>query len=130
MKYITVGARTQYRVKVSDEDYDYLITLKWTFAVSHPRHGGLVYARRSIWVPFDGGGGHNVTVFMHHVILDRMGKVRPSDKHTCDHDNGRSLDNRRENLFWRTHKEQMAKDRRRGIRARPIGNNDAEAVPF
>ncbi|MDI1262660.1 MAG: hypothetical protein PS018_05320 [bacterium] len=108
---IIVGARTQYVVKVSWEDYDFLMQWKWTFAVSHPRHGGLVYARRSIRQ-----GDRNVTVLMHRVIItDRMGLPRPSDKHFTDHDNGDSLDNRRVNdrgrpqLAWLTAKENMAK---------------------
>jgi len=116
---IIVGARTQYIVKVSLEDYDFLMQWKWTFAVSHPRHGGLVYARRSICE-----GGRNVTVLMHRVIItERMGLLRPSEKHFVDHENGDSLDNRRVNdrglpqLRWLTNKENMAN--RRGIRAVP-----------
>src|SRR5437879_8464411 len=90
---IIVGARTQYIVKVSWEDYDFLLQWPWTFAVSHPRHGGLVYARRSVRE-----GDRNVTVLMHRVIItERMGLKRPSEKHFVDHDNGDSLDNRREN---------------------------------
>jgi hypothetical protein len=116
---ITVGARTQYRVKVSWEDYDFLMQWKWTFAVSHPRHGGLVYARRSIRE-----GDRNVTLLMHRVlIVERMGLKRPSEKHFVDHDNGDSLDNRRLNdrgraqLQWLTAKENMANQR--GIRNVP-----------
>lgn len=42
---------------------------KWTDAVSHPRHGGLVYVRRSVRE-----GDRNVTVLMHRVITaERMG---------------------------------------------------------
>jgi len=116
---IIVGARTQYVVKVSFEDYDFLMQWPWTFAVSHPRHGGLVYARRSLRE-----GDHNVTVLMHRVIItERMGLARPSEKHFVDHENGDSLDNRRVNdrglqqLRWLTNKENMAN--RRGIRAVP-----------
>lgn len=70
---ITVGARTQYVVKVSPEDYDFLMQWKWTFAVSHPGYGGLVYARRSERV-----GDRNVTILMHRVILlERMQIERP-----------------------------------------------------
>lgn len=84
---IVVGARTQYVVKVSPEDYDFLMQWKWTYAVSHPRHGGLVYARRSIRV-----GDSNVTILMHRVIIiERMGLVRPSEKHFVDHENGDAL---------------------------------------
>jgi hypothetical protein len=117
---ITVGARTQYVVKVDTEDYDFLMQWKWTYAVSHPRHGGLIYARRSIR---EGGG--NITILMHRIIItERMGLTRPSEKHFVDHDNGDSLDNRRVNdrgrpqLQWLTAKENMAN--RRGIRNVPI----------
>lgn len=117
---IIIGARTQYSVKVSSCDYDFLMQWKWTFAVSHPRHGGLVYARRSIRE-----GDRNVTVLMHRVIIvERMGLPRPSDKHFTDHDNGDSLDNRRINdrgrqqLQWLTNQENAAK--RYGIKNQPI----------
>lgn len=117
---ITVGARTQYVVKVDHDDYDFLMQWRWTYAVSHPRHGGLVYARRSIRE-----GSRNVTVLMHRVIiLERMGLKRPSLKHFVDHANGDSLDNRRVNdwgvpqLRWFTAKENMANQR--GVRASPV----------
>jgi hypothetical protein len=117
---IIVGCRTQYVVKVDWEDYDFLMQWKWTYAVSHPRHGGLVYARRSVRE-----GDHNVTILMHRVIIvERMGLKRPSDKHFTDHDNGDSLDNRRVNdrgrpqLAWLTAKENRAKQY--GIRNVPI----------
>lgn len=117
---IIIGARTQYVVKVSPEDYDFLMQWKWTYAVSHPRHGGLVYARRSIR-----DGGRNVTILMHRVIItERMGLERPSEKHFTDHDNGDSLDNRRVNdraraqLAWLTAKQNMAKQY--GIRSLPV----------
>lgn len=90
---IIVGARTQYAVKVDAEDYDFLMQWPWTYAVLHPRHGGLVYARRSVRE-----GDRNVTVLMHRVIiLERMKIERPSLKHFVDHENGDSLDNRRVN---------------------------------
>ncbi len=120
---IVCGARTQYVVKVSPEDYDFLMQWKWTYAVSHPRHGGLVYARRSIR-----DGDRNVTVLMHRVIIvERMGLERPSLKHFTDHENGDSLDNRRVNdrdlaqLRWLTAKENMANQR--GIKAVPVVPN-------
>ena len=115
---IIVGARTQYIVKVDWEDYDFLLQWPWTFAVSHPRHGGLVYARRSICE-----GGRKV--LMHRVIItERMGIPRPSEKHFVDHENGDALDNRRVNdrglpqLQWLTAKQNAAK--RHGIRSCPV----------
>jgi hypothetical protein len=117
---VIVGCRTQYVVKVDWIDYDFILQWPWTYAVSHPLHGGLVYARRSVRE-----GDRNVTVLMHRVIiLERMKIERPSPKHFVDHDNGDSLDNRRENdagrqqLAWLTAKENMAKQY--GVRNHPV----------
>jgi hypothetical protein len=131
---ITIGARTQFVVKVSPEDYDFLMQWKWTYARSHGQWSGLVYARRSICV-----GSANVTVLMHRVVIERMGLERPSDKHFVDHENGDSLDNRRLNdsgvaqLRWLTAAENMKNQR--GIRAVPIGAGEGQQggagdIPF
>jgi hypothetical protein len=123
---MTIGARTQYVVKVSIEDVAFLSQWRWTYAVSHPRYGGLVYARRSIRC-----GDYNMTILMHRVILiERMGIARPSERHFVDHENGDALDNPRVNdaslpqLRWLTHKENMANQR--GIRAVPVSMPGAE----
>jgi len=107
---MTIGARTQYVVKVDVRDYDFLMQWPWTYAVSHPRHGGLVYARRCAVVD-----GVKTTILMHRVILvERMGIARPSERHFTDHANGDALDNRRINdrgraqLRWLTPAENMA----------------------
>lgn len=107
---IVIGARTQFIVKVSCEDYDYLMQWLWTYARSHGPWSGLIYARRSVRAP----DGSNITLLMHRVVIARMGIERPSDKHFVDHENGDSLDNRRVNgkgrqqLRWLTPKENMA----------------------
>jgi hypothetical protein len=107
---------------VSDEDYDYLMQWLWTFAVSHPK-GSLIYARRSIRVE-----DRNITVLMHRVVIvERMGLERPSEDHTVDHDDGGSLNNQRENLFWRTGREQMFTRRR--LQQIAPAQHEAE-VPF
>lgn len=123
MRLITIGRTRQYETMVSDEDYDYLTQWLWTFAVSHPK-GSLIYARRSIRV-----GGANITILMHRVIMvERMGLPRPSVKHTVDHDDGQSLNNQRENLFWRTGIEQMFTRRR--LACAPAPAELEASVPF
>ena len=70
-------------------------------------------------------GKATATLLMHRLIItERMGLQRPSDKHFVDHDNGDSLDNRRDNdlgrtqLAWLTNQENAAK--RYGIRNVPV----------
>src|ERR1700722_1805174 len=101
MRLITIGRTLQFQTRVSDEDYDYLSQYLWTYAVSH-RGGSLIYVRRSIR-----SGGSNVTILMHHEVLKRAGKNRPTDRHTCDHGDGDPFNNQRENLDWRTPKQQL-----------------------
>lgn len=125
MHLIFLGRQAQYETRVSDEDYEFLIGFRWSFAVSHPA-GGLVYARRSVWVP---NQNVNQTVLMHHVVLKRMKKERPSLRHTADHENGDSLCNERWNLRWATPEQQMRN--RRGVRARPLERPMwDEEIPF
>jgi hypothetical protein len=66
---------------VDDEDYDHLIQWKW-FA---SKLSGKYYATRAR----SGRVGH---MFMHREILSAPQKIE------CDHKNGSTLDNRRENL--------------------------------
>lgn len=124
MPTITIGARTQYVTRVSPEDYQFLLEFRWTYARSH-KHGELIYARRSVWE-----GTYNRTILMHRVVLERMGEKRPTKRHTADHRNGDSLDNRRRNLRWATPEEQMAN--RHGIRSLPIARApwDEQEIPF
>jgi hypothetical protein len=112
MKVITVGRTLQFQTRVSDEDYDHLIGFLWTYGVSH-RGGRLIYVRRSIRID-----GVNVTILMHHVVLDRMGKPRPSEKHTCDHGDGDPFNNQRDNLDWLTGPQQLRN--RQAHRRQPI----------
>lgn len=113
MRLITIGRTLQFQTQVSDQHYDYLMQWLWTYAYSHPK-GSLVYARRSIRQ-----GGMNVTILMHREIMRLRGLEPPSPKHTVDHDDGHSLNNQDENLFWRTPKQQMAKQM--GIQCFPVG---------
>jgi hypothetical protein len=110
--WLTIGARAQYETQVSPEDYDFLLSFKWTFARSH-KFGELIYARRSVRE-----GSYNRTILMHRVVLERMGIERPTKRHTADHWDGDSLNNRRDNLRWATPAEQM--QNRRGIRSKPV----------
>ena len=67
---------------------------------------------------------------MHRVIIiERMGLPRPSVHHTVDHDDGKSLNNQRENLFWRTGAEQMF-TRARLAQPAPVSAESLDAIPF
>lgn len=129
---ITIGARTQFVVKVAPEDYDFLMQWPWTYARSHGPWCGLIYARRCVNVD-----GVKTTILMHRVVLiERMGIARPSDRHFVDHENGDGLDNRRINgrgraqLQWLTARENAAK--KRGVISMPkLPDSAWEAgIPF
>lgn len=47
------------------------------------------------------------TVFLHHVIAERAGLIKPTPKHLLDHRNGKPLDCRRKNLRWATRRFNM-----------------------
>lgn len=123
---MTIGRSRQYIVAVSDEDYEFLSAWLWTFAVSH-KGGSLIYARRSVRQ-----GGANVTILMHRVVIERMGLVQPTPRHTVEHGDGNGLNNQRDNLSWLSPKGQMASNRRRY--ARRAGQfdlgNDADDIPY
>jgi len=109
---------------VSDQDYDFLQQWLWTYAFSH-KGGNLIYARRSVR-----SGGSNVTILMHHVVLELAGKPRPSDEHTAHHRDGDGLNNRRANLAWRTGTEQMLANRIRYAKLRAIVAMVPDYVPL
>jgi hypothetical protein len=71
---------------VSDEDYDYLVTIKW-----------FVWNRGDAWYVMGKIKGKHV--YMHRVIMN------PPDDLEVDHINRNGLDNRRENLRLCTHSE-------------------------
>ena len=92
---------------VSPEDYDYLIQWRWGWVWDRTKTKR--YARRTP----RGAGGKSQTIWMHKVVLNRSGKVQPSEAHTIgDHQNGESLDNQRGNLDWAT-KSMNRKNRKR-----------------
>lgn len=103
---IYCGSRNQYEVIVDEAHYAYLVQWAWNFVRSR---GGNIYARRTAKRSRGKGG---FTLLMHVVIMELKGEPRPSPKHTPDHINGDTLDNRGSNLRWATKKEQAANRRR------------------
>jgi hypothetical protein len=82
---------------VSPEDYEWAMQWKWQF--TWDRHKRKRYATRSTTLP----GRKRIKVYMHKAILNRSGKIQPSEKHTIgDHQDGDSLLNVRGNLEWAT----------------------------
>jgi len=109
---IIVGSRGQYATIVDYEDYSFLVRWKWTFKRSSPKYAQAIYARRCTWVRVN-GIRRKKTLYLHLVILERAGAPKPpGDLITGDHFNGRTLDNRRKNLGWKTKKEQRANQRK------------------
>jgi hypothetical protein len=132
MREIVCGRSRQYITRVSDEDYEFLIKNLWTFARSHKGNDTLIYIRRSISVPDaeHPRGRRNVTILMHRVVIERMGLVQPTPRHTVHHEDGDSLNNQRWNLGWLSPKGQMDENRLRY--ARSAGQLDAplDEIPF
>jgi hypothetical protein len=130
MREILCGRSRQFITRVSDVDYEYLTQWLWTFARSHKGNDTLIYIRRSISVRDENGARRNVTILMHRVVIDRIGLVQPTPRHTVHHVDGDSLNNQRENLGWLSPKGQMDENRLRY--AREAGQLDAPIgeIPF
>ncbi len=106
--------------KVSAEDYEYYQQWKWQF--TWDKHKRKKYATRSTRL----AGNKRVKIYMHKDVLVRAGKVPPTPKHKIgDHQDGYSLNNRRDNLEWAT-PSMNAKNRVKPI---PVADNDND-IPF
>lgn len=87
---------------VDAADYDWAI--QWQWRAKPNSRGKKLYAVRSFRL--GGRGGPNVSIFMHKAIVVRTYGRAPTTKHRLgDHENGKSLDNRRDNLRWATRRE-------------------------
>lgn len=83
---------------VSPEDYAWASQWKWQF--TWDRHKRKKYATRSTTL----SGRKRIKIYLHKAILsERKATPQPSPKHHIgDHEDGDSLNDRRENLDWAT----------------------------
>lgn len=102
--------------KISLEDKEYILNLQrswffWKGGASVKCPGG--YIRATI---------NYENVYLHHIIMSRMGIPKPGDGYSIDHINRDKLDNRRENLRWASQSEQNANTGKRSRKhnARPL----------
>lgn len=85
---------------VDEEDYAWAVQWLWSATPNSTKRK--FYATRS--TRLQGVAGPQVRIYLHKAILERTGLTPPSKKHSIgDHENGDSLDCRRDNLRWATH---------------------------
>lgn len=80
---------------VDDADYTFLMQWKWHAQVT--KH--TIYAVRKPWIA--GSNGKSSKIYMHRVI------ARTPDEMLTDHIDGDGLNNRRSNLRWVTHQDNL-----------------------
>lgn len=107
---IYLGRNCQHEAVVDAEDYEFLTQWCWNFLRSR---SGKIYARRGGGRRSGGKGELNPTILMHRVVCERHHGPRPSELHTPDHKNRRTLDNRGDNLRWATRRQQERNKGRR-----------------
>ena len=109
MRVLYLGRKAEIECLVSDGDYDFLV--QWLWSRSKRNRGDMMYAKRTKTVRRNGVRVSKAE-YVHHVVLRRAGKRRPSKKHTADRINRKKLDCQRHNLRWATKRQQEAnKDR-------------------
>lgn len=105
--------------KISLEDKDHILNINrtWYFwkggnSVKNP--GGYIMATINY-----------KSVYLHHIIMERMGIPKPGEGYSIDHINRNKLDNRRENLRWASQSVQNSNTSKRNrkdiARALPEG---------
>lgn len=109
---IQLVMKSPHSVKVSPEDYEYLSQWSWSYKRSTRKHGENIYAKRSVSIWENGVRVKTISIYMHHVVLERMGIKPRTSRHTADHINCDTLDNTRENLRWATRRQQNRNQRR------------------
>ena len=102
--------------KISLEDKDHILNINrtwyfWKGGNSVKNSGGYIMATINY-----------KSVYLHHIIMERMGIPKPGEGYSIDHINRNKLDNRRKNLRWASQSVQNSNTSKRNRKdiARPL----------
>lgn len=98
---------------------------QWRWHATANSTGKKFYATR---MTREAGTRRQIKVYLHKEILKRSGKKPLTKAHTIgDHDDGDSLNNRRENLFWATLRMNNTRHRHKHVLQMVMRYSEADA---
>lgn len=81
---------------------DHAWAVQWVWTITRNSTGAKVYATRNTRQP---NSRRQIKLYLHKEILKRFEVQPDAARHICDHKDGNSLNCRRSNLRWATHRE-------------------------
>lgn len=106
------------------DEIDFEWAKQWRWHATANSTGLKFYATR---MTRERGTRKRIKVYLHKEILRRAGKRKHSKHHSIgDHDDGDSLNNRRDNLFWATFKMNNTRHRHKHVLQQVMRFDDAD----